>query len=1343
MSVYVQIAVGLLPAVFLLAGYLLWARRHWMGVFCALFLILGAGACCGWMIGHVEDAPGSWKNARALEDEEEAEEQKELTAVSAYNFACGLAASGETDEAMETLRDTVKENGYEPQAALARARIYGAQGNFKAARALYAKAEREGVLTEEAREEYEAVIQAAESQKTDWLLAAAYPDQEIPQTGSREDGQKAEELLLERMEDQGNSEAAGAVRQVNQIYEQFLNTGTFDGAELSQAANQLEDLYEEERELFALKPLRDARIKEHVLNQDYEQIAEDITGDSDSSQMMIAMELYLNGYVDEGDFQSRYEEENEEELEAVLDQLRRMERQAGDDVAEEAKDLREEYESYQDAEPLEQMEQDLLREAERENGRDSSKIYLQMAKLELNRGEEEKAREYVSRAFDTAGDSDDGDYAAPMQQMIALMGEKDEAEGLKDMALYVQSALDHQLDVPIPAAEEEQAEKFEQYVTDQAVQERVAIHITDLDASAFETVTAEFQFDGGGAEDIRSQILVEDCGVEITDYTLEKINYDSARMLLCCDVSGSMSGQPIEDLKAAVRELGETASGDVSLAVVTFTSSPSVLLGFTRDGEQAAAAAGQMSAGGGTNVYQGVMTSFDQFLSGAGSSMDYIVVLSDGQSADSKSYEEVLAEISAASEAKGISVYTLGLGDGVDANYLEAIANAAGGTYAYVTSSETLASFYQDLETRKDCSYRITYQAVDTLSVNRTLRISDRQEAYRYDERRYYLEGAEEAVGEDHTLVSDSLIFGQGVSVKGLDTRFLFRSAGEEKVKLLGSGFREGQTLSLELKGDRSYTLKGEYVDEGTYQVTIPAYPACDTYDLYVRLGGRLAVLEGELTIAAPEDERTVDFGPYRFTSYKRIQGDGFVEMDGYVTMNSWLHFKGQVRLDGDLAGTNITLTDTKGSYIQYSEESSLGLARLLLKNNEVLSVPALGRLTLYNDNMHQADSDEYRVEHSVLPFLYPSSFFNLSTPGYALYPYKIQVDFTRFDTAYPGQEQILKAAKEVMLFEFQLEEAEGILTGDNIGIKLEAKANQGNNREVNASFFKLSAPIQLSGAVRVDTIENSFGYDFGIKLPLFGEGTVLDSGIVGKEEGQGLTFSADWKEKNGCILTDRIAVTLGLPLNTMIGSVPVTFDNFSLKAEEIASGDLNKVYMEGAVDISVAKVSELVPPLEPFVGKDTAALVFKDTHLGFSASGNYINMGTTVMLLGHVDIGALTLEVGHIPYSNLILGMDSEYVNGAIGKVEIGPDWESDNITVKLRVESEVALTDRVLGMTGTGECELAFELWVYYSRMQASGQVFIGFYTDHDNQRMFLIRFRDSGSPNENKIDVPWEIG
>ena len=658
-----------------------------------------------------------------------------------------------------------------------------------------------------------------------------------------------------------------------------------------------------------------------------------------------------------------------------------------------------------------------------------------------------------------------------------------------------------------------------------------------------------------------------------------------------------------------------------------------------------------------------------------------------------------------------------------------------------MTSSETLASFYQDLETRKDCSYRITYQAVDTLSVNRTLRISDRQEAYRYDERRYYLEGAEEAVGEDHTLVSDSLIFGQGVSVKGLDTRFLFRSAGEEKVKLLGSGFREGQTLSLELKGDRSYTLKGEYVDEGTYQVTIPAYPACDTYDLYVRLGGRLAVLEGELTIAAPEDERTVDFGPYRFTSYKRIQGDGFVEMDGYVTMNSWLHFKGQVRLDGDLAGTNITLTDTKGSYIQYSEESSLGLARLLLKNNEVLSVPALGRLTLYNDNMHQADSDEYRVEYGSLPFLSYGGQVDLTTPGYALYPYKIQVDFVRFSMECEAQDQILKAEKDYNLFNFEIDKAQGTLTGDNIGMVLEVKANQGANRKINASFFKMKVPIELSGAVRVNTLDNTYGFDFGIELPLFKKGASLGASKVG-ENTQGLTFSSDWKEKEGAILPDRIQITLGLPLNTTIGTVPVTFDNFTLKVEDIDAENIFNTYLEGGVDISVAKITALVPALKDFLDSDLAAVVFADTHLGFSVGKAYMEMGTNVKLFGKVEIGELLFQLGHIPYTNLILGMESEYINGAVFTGTIGPNYEDDTFVIRLQVSTQMALADRVLGLTGTGDCELGFNWWIICPRVKASGDVFIGFYTDHDDRRMFLIRFRDSQNPGKDPLELQKEL-
>ena len=115
---------------------------------------------------------------------------------------------------------------------------------------------------------------------------------------------------------------------------------------------------------------------------------------------------------------------SEEELDAVIRQLEKIRRESSGSLSQEAKLLKEEYARYQEGGPIYQLEQDLLQRAVEEDGGDSSKIYLQMAKLELSRDDEEKAREYMGQAFDTAGDSDDGDYGAPMLQMISLIGGK-------------------------------------------------------------------------------------------------------------------------------------------------------------------------------------------------------------------------------------------------------------------------------------------------------------------------------------------------------------------------------------------------------------------------------------------------------------------------------------------------------------------------------------------------------------------------------------------------------------------------------------------------------------------------------------------------------------------------------------------------------------------------------------------------------------------------------------------------------------------------------------------------------------------------------------------------------
>ena len=136
-----------------------------------------------------------------------------------------------------------------------------------------------------------------------------------------------------------------------------------------------------------------AKIKADILNRDYQQITRDITRDSDSSQLMIGMELYLEGYVDERDFSDQYGTGSEEELDAVIRQLEKIRRESSGSLSQEAKLLKEEYARYQEGGPIYQLEQDLLQRAVEEDGGDSSKIYLQMAKLELSRDDEEKARE--------------------------------------------------------------------------------------------------------------------------------------------------------------------------------------------------------------------------------------------------------------------------------------------------------------------------------------------------------------------------------------------------------------------------------------------------------------------------------------------------------------------------------------------------------------------------------------------------------------------------------------------------------------------------------------------------------------------------------------------------------------------------------------------------------------------------------------------------------------------------------------------------------------------------------------------------------------------------------------
>ena len=86
--------------------------------------------------------------------------------------------------------------------------------------------------------------------------------------------------------------------------------------------------------------------------------------------------------------------------------------------------------------------------------------------------------------------------------------------------------------------------------------------------------------------------------------------------------------------------------------------------------------------------------------------------------------------------------------------------------------------------------------------------------------------------------------------------------------------------------------------------------------------------------------------------------------------------------------------------------------------------------------------------------------------------------------------------------------------------------------------------------------------------------------------------------------------------------------------------------------------------------------------------SRKYISVAATAKLLEAVQIGDCTLELGEgISYTNMLLGMQGETVNGFRGEVGVGIKMEKDNCMFNVRGAAELALTNKVCGIGASGE--------------------------------------------------------
>jgi Ca-activated chloride channel family protein len=171
-------------------------------------------------------------------------------------------------------------------------------------------------------------------------------------------------------------------------------------------------------------------------------------------------------------------------------------------------------------------------------------------------------------------------------------------------------------------------------------------------------------------------------------------------LCLLIDRSGSMAGDALETVKgAAIKIVEKLKSGD-RLSVVAFDLNNKAIVPnqLVEEPDRIKQLIQQLTASGGTNIDSALKTAIQEIAVGKKNTVSQIFLLTDGENEHGDNDRCIkLAQL--ASEYN-ITINTLGFGANWNQDVLEAIADRARGTLAYIETPETVLQTFEKLFTR-------------------------------------------------------------------------------------------------------------------------------------------------------------------------------------------------------------------------------------------------------------------------------------------------------------------------------------------------------------------------------------------------------------------------------------------------------------------------------------------------------------------------------------------------------------------------------------------------------------------------------------------------------------------
>jgi Mg-chelatase subunit ChlD len=185
------------------------------------------------------------------------------------------------------------------------------------------------------------------------------------------------------------------------------------------------------------------------------------------------------------------------------------------------------------------------------------------------------------------------------------------------------------------------------------------------------------------------------------------------------DVSGSMSGSKINNLKHAMEFVITSLGERDRLSIVTFNSDATPLHGLwkmnTQRKEESRAIVERIDADGGTTIYVGMQQGWNMLTNRKTKNpASCMFLLTDGQDPSNLEEKKALAKTM---RDQGTALFIFGFGNDHDAAHLIQIANAGEGSFIYVETNDTVIDAFggaigtQQGQLLKDIQVNITIQS--------------------------------------------------------------------------------------------------------------------------------------------------------------------------------------------------------------------------------------------------------------------------------------------------------------------------------------------------------------------------------------------------------------------------------------------------------------------------------------------------------------------------------------------------------------------------------------------------------------------------------------------------------